>query len=64
MDDNELVKRAVGGDAGCKREIFDRCADVAYRISLRYAGGERSRAEDLTQRAFLIVFENLDNFGP
>jgi len=64
MNDKELVAGAVGGDAGCRREIFGQCADMVYGIALRYAGGDRARAEDLTQKVFMNVFENLQSFGP
>jgi RNA polymerase sigma-70 factor (ECF subfamily) len=63
MSDREAVERARSGDAMAREEIVNRCADMVFRIALRFTH-DRHGAEDLSQKAFLKVFSSLDRFGP
>jgi RNA polymerase sigma factor (sigma-70 family) len=64
MDDKPLVRRAREGDGAARGEIFARCADMVFRIAMKFNRSDRAAAEDLTQKVFLKVFTSLESFGP
>jgi RNA polymerase sigma-70 factor (ECF subfamily) len=57
----ELVGRARAGDARARETLFRAHAPVALRLSLSLTRGNLADAEDLTQDAFIKVFNRLDD---
>lgn len=57
----ELVARAREGDRDAFAELYRRHVDRVYAVCLRIVA-DRSRAEDLTQEAFIRCWEKLDGF--
>ena len=62
MDERELIRRVLGGDAAGERALYDRHVDRVYRLAYRLAGGDRDLAEDFTQEAFVRAFDRLGEF--
>ncbi len=63
MLDNErlLIARAVNGDRGAARALYDRHAERVYRLAYRLAG-DADLAADLTQDVFVRAFSGLEKF--
>lgn len=59
--DEELVKRALGGDRQGFDELYRRHVDVIWRRLGRLIGQDPER-EDLVQQIFFDVFRSLDRF--
>ena len=59
--DKELVKGCLRGEKRCFEELVDRYEKPVYNMAFRVAGS-RDDAEDITQSAFVKVFENLSSF--
>lgn len=62
MDERELIRRVLGGDAAAERALYDRHVDRVYRLAYRLAGGDRDLAEDFAQEAFVRAFDRLGEF--
>jgi RNA polymerase sigma-70 factor (ECF subfamily) len=62
VDERELIRRVLGGDAAAERALYDRHVDRVYRLAYRLAGGDRDLAEDFTQEAFVRAFDRLGEF--
>jgi RNA polymerase sigma-70 factor (ECF subfamily) len=59
--DTSLIARAVAGDRGAGRALYDRHAARVYRLAYRMCG-DRDLAGDLTQDVFVRVFKQLGQF--
>jgi RNA polymerase sigma-70 factor, ECF subfamily len=62
-EDDDLMARVAGGDAGAFRRLMDRHVDGAYRLARRIAGS-RADAEDAVQEAFLKVWSRAGSWKP
>lgn len=58
--DDELVRRAVGGDLDAFGRLVDRHHPVVARVTTRMVGA--GEAEDVSQDAFLRAFHRLEQF--
>ena len=56
-----VVAASQAGDREMQRELFERCRDPVYRVTVRMVG--RQDASDITQQVFLRIFQNLDGFA-
>jgi RNA polymerase sigma-70 factor (ECF subfamily) len=61
LTDFELVKRAKEGDQDAFRALYDRNVDRVFRLCFRMVG-EEELAREVTQDAFVRVWECLDQF--
>src|SRR5262249_34416359 len=57
---DRLVGDALADRRSRLAELYDAHGARTYRLALRYGGGDRSFAEDLTQEVFLELIERLD----
>ena len=60
-DERLLIARAVKGDRGATRALYDRHAERIYRLAYRLAG-DADLATDLTQDVFVRAFRELGTF--
>jgi RNA polymerase sigma factor (sigma-70 family) len=60
--DFALVRQATGGDMSAFERIYRGHSRRVYATILRLMGGDRGRAEDLTQEAFVRVWQKLSEF--
>lgn len=58
QDDARLVARAVGGDHGAFRQLFEAYAPLIYRLVFRMIGNQDDAA-DLTQDIFVRAYQRL-----
>jgi len=61
VDDRELVARVRGGDPAAERALYDGHVDRVYRLAYRMTGNDEL-ARELTQDAFVRVFERIGEF--
>ena len=61
VDDTQLVRAVLCGEARAEREFYDRHVDRIYRLACRMAGDE-TLARDLTQDTFIRAFSKLGEF--
>jgi RNA polymerase sigma-70 factor (ECF subfamily) len=61
LTDFELVQRAKEGDQNAFRALYDRNVDRIFRLCFRMVG-EEELAREVTQDAFVRVWECLDQF--
>ena len=61
-DEPALVARARDGDARAFEQLYRRHADRVYGLCWRLCDGDRARAEQATQDAFVRAWEKLDGF--
>lgn len=59
--DNDLVRRARGGDLAAFEELVGRYERRVYTIARRITANEQD-AEDVTQQSFISALEHLDGF--
>ena len=57
--DHALARAAAGGDTAAFEALYRRHAPRVHGVVLRLAGGQRARAEDLVQEAFLQAWRTL-----
>ena len=60
--DHALVRASAGGDAAAFEALYRRHADRVHGVILRLVGHQHSRAEDLTQEAFVRAWQALPGF--
>jgi RNA polymerase sigma factor (sigma-70 family) len=60
--DFALVRQAASGDLAAFERIYRAHSRRVYATILRLVGGDRGRAEDLTQEAFVRVWQKLAEF--
>lgn len=60
--DFALVRKAVAGDTAAFEQIYRVHHRRVFATVLRLLGGDRGRAEDLTQEAFVRVWQKLSEF--
>lgn len=69
-EDVALVARALAGDRGAFRALYDRHRPSVHRLACAFASLDRDDAEDVVQDAFVRAFGNLarleqpGRFGP
>lgn len=63
MEDAELVRRCLAGEAGAWESIVRTQTRRLYNLCYRFTA-QRQEAEDLTQEVFLRVFRTLDSYDP
>lgn len=56
-----VVERCLRQDREARRELYEACYPVIYRLMLRMVG--RQDVDDLTQQVFLQAFRRLGQFG-
>lgn len=61
MQEMDLVKRAVAGDARAFRDLLDLHYGTVFRMAFRFCGNKHD-AEDVTQMACLKMAQNIGNF--
>ena len=61
-DEPLLVARARDGDARAFEQLYRRHADRVFGLCIRLCHGDRARAEQSTQDAFVRAWEKLDSF--
>jgi RNA polymerase sigma-70 factor (ECF subfamily) len=61
--DGQLIVRIAGGDRGAFEELYGRYARAVLGLALRRLG-DRGRAEDATQEAFVAIWRSARTFDP
>lgn len=61
--DQELVRGCLRGDEACFGQLLGRYEKPVYNLAFRFAG-TKDDAEDITQAAFVKVYENLASYDP
>jgi RNA polymerase sigma-70 factor, ECF subfamily len=61
IEDRQLVRRALAGQADDFRALVDRHQQPIFRFVLKLLGNQQA-AEDVTQEVFLAVFANLSAY--
>ncbi len=59
--DSELVRRSRGGDLAAFEDLYRRHVDKVFGLCLRMVA-DRTRADDLTQEAFVRAWQKLGSF--
>lgn len=63
VDEQVLVKQAVGGDGDAFGELYERHLDAIYRY-LYFRVGDEAQAEDMTEEVFVRAWEALPSYKP
>jgi RNA polymerase sigma-70 factor (ECF subfamily) len=61
--DASLVARLVEGDTAALAELYDRHADVVYRVAFRRLG-DRHLAEEVLQDTYMTLWDRAELFDP
>jgi RNA polymerase sigma-70 factor (ECF subfamily) len=61
LDERQLIKRVLTGDAKAERVLYEAHVERIYRLAYRMTGDE-SLAEDYTQETFVRAFTRLADF--
>ena len=61
-DDHALVRASAAGDTGAFEALYRRHLGRVHGVILRLVGHQHSRAEDLTQEAFVRAWQALPGF--
>lgn len=61
--DGELIERVAGGDRRAFEELYGRYARAVLGLALRRLG-DRGRAEDVTQEAFVAIWRSARTYNP
>ena len=59
-----VVSSARRGDQRAWRELFEAHVDAVYQFCLVRAGGDRDRAEEITQQVFMTAATRIHRFRP
>lgn len=60
-EEKELVAACIRNDRMAQKELYDRYARVMMAVCMRYVG-DKDRAQDVLQEAFIKVFVSLPSF--
>ena len=60
-EEKELVAACIRNDRLAQKELYDRYARVMMAVCMRYVG-DKDRAQDVLQEAFIKVFVSLPSF--
>src|SRR5919109_2908020 len=63
LTDGELIERVADGDRPAFEELYDRYSRAVLGLALRRIG-DRGRAEDATQDAFVAIWRSARTFDP
>jgi RNA polymerase sigma-70 factor (ECF subfamily) len=63
-DETAVVKRVIRGDRPAFEQLVRRYQGGLYRYLYHLLGGDRGRAEELTQETFLKVFCHITSYDP
>jgi RNA polymerase sigma-70 factor, ECF subfamily len=63
LADPDLVAQLAAGSQEALAELYDRYGGLAYSVALRVLG-DRGRAEDVVQEAFLKIWNHASSFDP
>ena len=61
-DESALVGRARDGDSRAFEQLYRRHSDRVFGLCVRLCHGDRAKAEQATQDAFVRAWEKLDSF--
>jgi RNA polymerase sigma factor (sigma-70 family) len=61
-DESTLVSRAKDGDSRAFEQLYRRHSDRVYGLCVRLCHGDRQKAEQATQDAFVRAWEKLESF--
>jgi RNA polymerase sigma factor (sigma-70 family) len=61
-EESALVSRARDGDSRAFEQLYRRHSDRVYGLCVRLCQGDRAKAEQATQDAFVRAWEKLDSF--
>ncbi len=61
MDERELIRRILAGNAAAERQLYEAHVDRVFRLAYRMTG-DLTQAEDLTQDTFIRAFDKLADF--
>jgi len=61
VDERQLIRRILGGDAEAERQLYNGHVDRVYRLAYRMTG-DGTLAEDLTQDTFIRAFDKLTHY--
>ena len=61
-DEPALVGRALEGDSRAFEQLYRRHSDRVYGLCVRLCQGDRAKAEQATQDAFVRAWEKLESF--
>ncbi len=61
MNEQELIRRILAGDAAAERQLYETHVDRVFRLAYRMCG-DATQAEDLTQDTFIRAFDRLADF--
>jgi RNA polymerase sigma factor (sigma-70 family) len=61
-DESALVGRARDGDSRAFEQLYRRHSDRVFGLCVRLCQGDRAKAEQATQDAFVRAWEKLDSF--
>jgi RNA polymerase sigma-70 factor (ECF subfamily) len=61
LDEQQLIARALAGEAAAERALYDTHVERIYRLAFRMTGDE-TMAEDCTQETFIKAFDRLADF--
>jgi RNA polymerase sigma-70 factor (ECF subfamily) len=63
LSDGQLIERVAGGDRPAFEELYRRYAKAVLGLALRRLG-DRGRAEDAAQEAFLAIWRSARTYDP
>src|SRR5687767_11752842 len=63
LTDGQLIERVAGGDRPAFEELYGRYARAVLGLALRRLG-DRGRAEDATQDAFVAIWRSARTYDP
>jgi len=61
LDDRDLIRRILDGDAAAERQLYETHVERVFRLAYRMTG-DATQAEDLTQDTFIRAFDRLADF--
>jgi RNA polymerase sigma-70 factor, ECF subfamily len=61
VDEQQLIRRVLAGDAAAERELYEAHVDRVYRLAYRMAGDDEL-AREFTQETFIRAFDRLADF--